>query len=88
VNCQKCGAEFDGRAGARFCSNRCRQAAYRARIRGGVTDGAVSMDAKGADAGAVSVTRDAVRLVPKPGPWIRGPSVVATWTPAGWREVE
>ena len=28
--CQHCGAEFAGRAGAVYCSNRCRQAAYRA----------------------------------------------------------
>jgi hypothetical protein len=88
VNCQVCGSEFVGRSGARFCSGRCRQAAYRARIRDGVTDDAVSIDVEGADPGAVSVTRDALRLVPKPGPWIRGPSVVATWTPAGWREVD
>lgn len=31
VTCQQCGAEFGGRADARFCSSPCRQKAYRAR---------------------------------------------------------
>jgi hypothetical protein len=88
MNCERCGAEFVGRSGARFCSGRCRQAAYRARIRDGVTDDAVPIGAKPAGAGAGSVTRDALRLVPKPRPWKRGPSFVVTWARGqGWREV-
>ncbi|GEB97669.1 hypothetical protein CFL01nite_11640 [Corynebacterium flavescens] len=29
--CKKCGKEFNARAGAKFCSSTCRQAAYRQR---------------------------------------------------------
>ena len=46
--CQHCGGEFEGRAGAVYCSNRCRQAAYRASKRN-VTDTAGQGQAKSQD---------------------------------------
>lgn len=88
--CEQCGAEFDGRVDARYCSGKCRTAAYR--IRHGVTDKDAETPA-GAGPGTLrqgvteSVTDDDA-----------GPVIVADYARAvtvellyiqghGWREV-
>jgi hypothetical protein len=88
IVCRFCGDRFVARAGARFCSGRCRQAAYRKRKRDGVTDGSAANVAGCPDAGATSVTRDAVRLVPMPKRWSRRASVSVAWVGGhGWQEI-
>jgi hypothetical protein len=81
--CRFCGRSFEGRADAKFCTNACKQAAYRQRIR----NKAAESVAKCQDGCELSVTGDAVRLVPMPKRWSRKASVSVAWDDGhGWQE--
>jgi hypothetical protein len=56
--CVVCGHDFGARAGARYCSNACRQKAYRLRLQG-VTDPKPQNDVQTGSGGLSSVTGDA-----------------------------
>jgi hypothetical protein len=57
VKCLVCGHDFVARAGARYCSNACRQQAYRLRLR--VTDSKPQNDVQSGSGDLSSVTGDA-----------------------------
>jgi hypothetical protein len=59
LTCEGCGAEFEARSDAVYCSHACRQRAYRERRRH-VTDSAAAVSARGA--GVASVTDDLAAL--------------------------
>ena len=73
--CEQCGAEFQGRADARYCCNGCRQAAYRDRSRN-VTDDSEPQNGAGQvrEPSAAGVT---AAVTPKK--WRKLGTVIVTW---------
>jgi hypothetical protein len=86
--CRFCGDRFSGRSDARYCSDACRQAAYRKRKRNAVTDGGACSVAVAGPDGVLSVTDGALPLKPKPHVLGDPVRVVVSFTNRrGWREV-
>jgi hypothetical protein len=86
--CRWCGDRFSGRVDARYCSDACRQAAYRKRKRDGVTDGGARSVSERVSHDVTSVTGGALPLKAKRvvvGDPVR---VIVTFeSERGWREV-
>lgn len=86
--CRFCGDRFSGRSDALYCSDACRQSAYRKRKRDGVTDGGASPVAVAGSDGVVSVTRGALPLKQKVSLPCEPVRVTVTYESGrGWREV-
>jgi hypothetical protein len=86
--CRFCGDRFDARSGARYCSDACRQAAYRKRKCNVVTDGGARTVIKAVAGDVVSVTDGTLPLQSKCivlGDPVR--VVVSFEDGRGWREV-